>query len=48
MISCDPYHSQFSMPDGANRLPDLVAKVKAEGMNAGVQRMLAMDGYFDV
>ena len=27
-------HSQFSMLDGANRLPDLVAKVKAEGMNA--------------
>lgn len=27
-------HSQFSMLDGANRLPDLVAKVKAEGMNS--------------
>ena len=26
--------SQFSMLDGANRLPDLVAKVKAEGMNS--------------
>ena len=41
-------HSQFSMLDGANRLPDLVAKVKAEGMNAGVHRTLAMNGYFDV
>ena len=29
-------------------MPDLVAKVKAEGMNAGVQRMLARDGYFGV
>ncbi len=27
-------HSQYSMLDGANRLPDLVAKVKAEGMNS--------------
>ena len=41
-------YSQFSMRDGANRLPDLVAKGKTEGMNAGVHRRLAMDGYFDV
>ncbi|MFM9961069.1 MAG: DNA polymerase III subunit alpha [Planctomycetaceae bacterium] len=27
-------HSQYSMLDGANRLSDLVAKVKAEGMNS--------------
>ena len=27
-------HSQYSMLDGANRLPDLIEKVKAEGMNS--------------
>ncbi|MBQ17052.1 MAG: DNA polymerase III subunit alpha [Planctomycetaceae bacterium] len=27
-------HSHYSLLDGANRIPDLVAKVKADGMNA--------------
>ena len=27
-------HSQYSMLDGANRLPDLINKVKNNGMNA--------------
>ena len=27
-------HSHYSLLDGANRIPELVAKVKAEGMNA--------------
>ena len=27
-------HSHYSLLDGANRIPNLVAKVKADGMNA--------------